>query len=106
MVRHSWRTHLKASADEREVVAIVARFLGEWRPAEIRALPRGAWPAHVGTPRDVIEHGVELSRLHATHEGGGASLAHLQEMLLFFTHAAVAITRLAAVRAEAVQPAH
>ena len=105
MVRHSWRTHLKASTDEREVVAIVARYLREWKPDEIEALPRGAWPGHVTTPRAVIEHAVELARLHAGHEGDRASLAYLQEMLLFFTHAAVAVARLAAVRAEAPQPA-
>lgn len=105
MVRHSWRTHLKASTDEHAVVAIVARYLREWKPAEIDALPLGAWPEHVTTPRAVIEHGVELARLHAGHHGDRASLAYLQEMLLFFTHAAVAIARLAAVRAEAAQPA-
>ena len=104
MVRHSWRTHLKATTDEREVVAIVARYLGEWKRAEIGALPEGAWPARVTTPRSVIEHSVELARLHAGHDCDRASLAYLQEMLLFFTHAAVAIARLSAVRTEAAQP--
>lgn len=105
MVRHSWRTHLKASTDERQVVAIVARYLREWKPAEIAALPEGAWPARVSTPRAVIEHSVELARLHAGHAGDRASLAYLHEMLLFFTHAAVAVARLSAVPMEAAQPA-
>ena len=101
MVRHSWRTRLKASVDKREVVALVARYLEEWKPAEIEALPEGAWPTAVHTPRGVIEHAVELARLHAAYECSGAGLPYLQEMLLFFTHAAVAITRLASVHAEA-----
>lgn len=100
MVRHSWRTHLKAAADERAVVELVARYLAEWKPAEIEALPDGAWPTRLSTPRAVIGHGVELARLHAAQDAPGAGLAYLQEMLLFFTHAAVAITRLAAVRGE------
>ena len=105
-IRHSWRTHLKSSTDEREVVALVTRYLAEWRRAEIRALPPGAWPALIATPRAVIEHSVELARLHAAHDANAATgLAQLHELLLFFTHAAVTITRLRAARAEAAQEA-
>lgn len=100
MVRHSWRTHLKASTDERGVVAVIARYLTEWRPAEVKALPPGAWPRRIDTARGVIDHAVELARLHAAYQGDGPGLAYLQELLLFFTHAAVAVTRLAAARAE------
>jgi hypothetical protein len=105
-VRHSWRTHLKSSLDEREVVALVTRYLAEWKRAEIQALPPGAWPPSIATPRAVIEHAVELARAHAAHDANAATgLAQLQELLLFFTHAAVTITRLAAARAEAAQEA-
>ena len=41
-----------------------------------------------------------LSRLHAAAPLHGPGLAYLQEMLLFFTHAAVTATRLAAVEAD------
>ena len=105
-VRHSWRTHLKSSLDEREVVALVTRYLAEWKRAEIQALPPDAWPPSIATPRAVIEHAVELARAHAAHDANAATgLAQLQELLLFFTHAAVTITRLAAARAEAAQEA-
>ena len=106
MVRHSWRTHLKAAADERAVVDVVARYLAEWKPAEVEALPDGAWPTRLPTPRAVIEHAVQLARLHAAHDVARGGLAYLQEMLLFFTHASVAITRLAAVRGEVDCPGH
>ena len=98
MVRHSWRTHLKAATDERAIVALVATYLGEWKPAEVESLPEGAWPTRLSTSGAVIEHSVKLAQLHAAFEGCGPGLAYLQEMLLFFTHAAVAATRLAAAR--------
>ena len=106
MVRHSWRTHLKAAADERAVVALVASFLAEWKPAEIESLPEGAWPTRVSTPRGVIDQSVHLARLHANSTTGGPGLAYLHELLLFFTHASVAITRLAAVKRDMDCPGH
>ena len=105
MVRHSWRTHLKAAADERAVVALVGRYLAEWKPAEIESLPEGAWPTRVATARGVLEQSVRLAQLHAAiAEAPG--LGYLHELLLFFTHAAVTVTRLAAVKRDMDCPGH
>jgi hypothetical protein len=106
VVRHSWRTHLKAASDERAVVALVASYLAEWKPAEIESLPEGAWPTRISTPRGVIDQSVHLAQLHSASRAEGPGLAYLHELLLFFTHAAVTITRLAAMKRDTDCPGH
>ena len=96
MVRQSWRTQLKSAADERDVLAIVRTFLGEWSKAEIDALPCGAWPSRIGNRADLLSHSVVLAGLHARFRGPGTALPGLQELLLFFTHAAVRIAKIEA----------
>jgi hypothetical protein len=95
MIRKSWRTQLKAAADERDVLAIVGHFLAEWSNAEIAALPEGAWPGRICTREDVLSHAVTLAEIHARFDGAAAELPGLQELLLFFTHAAVRIAKIA-----------
>jgi hypothetical protein len=94
MVRHSWRTQLKAASDERHVVSLVARYRSEWTPAEIEQLPHGAWADAPDTARGIVDHSVRLAVMHAHMDPGAPALAALQQLLLFYTHAAVAVTRL------------
>ncbi|HZZ94014.1 MAG TPA: hypothetical protein VFE23_15745 [Usitatibacter sp.] len=106
MVRYRWRTLLKAALDASDVVRLVERFVGEWSADEVLALPQAARPTAPRTARAVVDHSVELARLHATFDGPAQTLAGLQEMLLFFTHAAVAIVRLTASQTSASATAH
>lgn len=93
MVRRSWRTVLKSASTQGEVLAVASRFLGEWAAAEVARLPPGAWPSRVTTRADVLSHASVLGGLHARFAGPAAALPGLQEMLLFFTHAAVRIAQ-------------
>ena len=97
MLRHSWRTQLKAAASAADVLSVVQRYLAEWKPEEIESLPAGAWPADVKSPSAVVGHSVTLGRLHAEFQGEPTALQPLQELLLFFTHAAVRMARVAAL---------
>ena len=104
VIRRSWRTELKNATAEKDVLAIVQGFLAEWKRAEIESLPGGAWPQRIATRADLLAHANVLAASHARFEGDASALAGLQEMLLFFTHAAVRIARLAAVREIADRP--
>lgn len=99
MLRHSWRTQLKAAANEADVLSVVQRYLEEWKPDEIAALAAGAWPTDVKSPAAVLAHSLVLGRLHADFAGDLDALQPLQELLLFFTHAAVRMARVAALDA-------
>ena len=103
MIRQSWRTRLKAAAGEEDALAVVRGFLAEWSQDEIAELPRGAWPVRISDRADVLSHAALLAGLHARFEGGPESLGGLQEMLLFFTHAAVRMAKIAAAP-EAADP--
>lgn len=94
MIRQSWRTRLKAALEGKDVLAIVRDFLSEWPKDEIAALPPGAWPAAIGDRADLLGHAAKLAGLHARFERDGPALRALQEMLLFFTHAAVRMAKL------------
>ena len=94
MVRRSWRTELKSATTEKDVLDVVTRFQAEWPATEVAQLPRGAWPSRAATRADVLSHAAILGALHSRFEGPAASLPGLQEMLLFFTHAAVRIAQL------------
>jgi hypothetical protein len=101
MVRRSWRTELKSARTEEDVLDVVARFLGEWTRVEMALLPPGAWPSRVTTRADVLSHAAVLGGLHSRFAGPVATLPGLQELLLFFTHAAVRVARLTALRDQA-----
>lgn len=94
MLRRSWRTALKAAVTEQDVLGVVTRYCAEWTAPEIATLPRGAWPSRIATRGDVLSHAAVLGGLHSRFGGAPASLAGLQELLLFFTHAAVRIAKL------------
>jgi hypothetical protein len=96
VIRQSWRTQLKAAADERDVLSVVRQFLAEWSKAEVAALPAGAWPSRIATREDVLSHAVTLAEIHGAFDGAAGGLPGLQELLLFFTHAAVRIAKIAA----------
>lgn len=96
MIRHRWRTHLKTANTEAAVVDLVRGYLGEWTPQEIRSLPGAAWPGKVESRSDIMSWMFRVGEVHARFRGDAASLARLQELLLFFTHAAVRVTQIAA----------
>jgi hypothetical protein len=95
VIRRSWRTQLKASTSQEAVLTVVSRYLDEWRPEEISALPHGAWPASLRARADVLAHALKLNTMHASFDGDPRGLAGLQELLLFFTHASVRCNQLA-----------
>jgi hypothetical protein len=96
VIRHRWRTHLKTATTEAAVVDLVRGYLGEWTPLEIRSLPGAAWPGRVESRSDIMSWMFRVGEVHARFRGDAASLARLQELLLFFTHAAVRVTQIAA----------
>lgn len=93
MIRRSWRTGLKSATTAKDVLRLVARFQAEWPADEMARLPPGTWPSRIATRADLLSHAAVLGGLHAHFEGPAAALAGLQEMLLFFTHAAVRIAQ-------------
>jgi hypothetical protein len=96
VIRHRWRTHLKSAATEAAVVDLVQAYLAEWTPQEIRSLPGAAWPGKIQNRADIMSWMFRVGEVHAHFRGDAASLARLQELLLFFTHAAVRVTQIAA----------
>jgi hypothetical protein len=96
VIRHRWRTHLKNAATEAAVVDLVHAYLAEWTAQEIRSLPGAAWPGKIGDRSDILSWMFRVGEVHARFRGDAASLARLQELLLFFTHAAVRVTQIAA----------
>jgi hypothetical protein len=104
MVRQSWRTELKAAQSERDALGVVRAWLGEWSQGEIAALPPHAWPGRIDDRADVLAHAAVLAGLHACFEGNGGELRGVQELLLFFTHAAVRIARIASEEPAADPP--
>jgi hypothetical protein len=96
VIRHRWRTHLKAATTEAAVVDLVRGYLGEWTAQEIRSLPGAAWPARIQDRSDIMSWMFRVGEVHARFRGDSASLARLQELLLFFTHAAVRVTQIGA----------
>jgi hypothetical protein len=99
VIRRSWRTHLKAATTQQEVLTVVGRFLGEWTPQEVDVLPPGVWPRPPASKADIVAHAVALGQIHARPDLPARGLAGVQEMLLFFTHAAVRASHLAAIAA-------
>ena len=96
MIRHRWRTHLKSASTQEAVVALVGDYLREWGPEEIAALPPGSWPGAIGDRSDIMSCMFRIGEIHSRFRGAPASLMRLQELLLFFTHAAVRVTQIAA----------
>lgn len=97
MIRRSWRTQLKAATTQQAVLTVVSQFLDEWAPWEVAAVPPEAWPAALASRDDVVQHALRLSRIHADLGGSARGLSGVQELLLFFTHASVRISQLAAL---------
>jgi len=95
VIRHRWRTHLKNATTEKDVVDLVQGYLAEWTPEEIRPLPGAAWPGRVSDRSDIMSWMFRVGEVHAKFRGDAATLVRLQELLLFFTHAAVRVTQLA-----------
>jgi hypothetical protein len=106
MIRHSWRTQLKAAAREKDVLAVVRGYLAEWSQGEIAQLPPGAWPARISGRADILAHAALLAGVHARFDGSPSALPGLQEMLLFFTHAAVRTAKLGSAAETADPPAN
>ena len=96
MIRHRWRTHLKSASTEQAVVALVVEYLGEWTSEEVASLPAGSWPQDVASRADILSWMFRIGEVHNGYRGPSASLLRLQELLLFFTHAAVRVTQIAA----------
>jgi hypothetical protein len=103
VVRYSWRTQLKAAATPEAVLDLISRFLDEWKREEVASLPGDAWPRAIASKKQVLDFTLRLGQIHAAFRGDSATLARVQELLLFFTHASVRITQLDSMRAD-LQP--
>lgn len=82
---------------------MVRGYLAEWSQGEVAQLPPGAWPARISGRADILAHAALLAGVHARFDGSASALPGLQEMLLFFTHAAVRTAKLGSA-AEAADP--
>lgn len=100
MVRYSWRTQLKGSGTVDAVLSVVHQFLDEWTQDERAMLPQGCWPGPLNSRKDVLHCAFALADKHAKFEGNSASLARLQELLLFFTHVSVRITQVERLKSD------
>jgi hypothetical protein len=87
---------LKSATTEAAVVALVGDYLGEWDAEEIASLPASAWPNEVRDRADIMSNMFRIGEVHGKFRGSAAALMRLQELLLFFTHAAVRVTQIAA----------
>lgn len=96
MIRHRWRTHLKSASTEEAVVGLVGDYLREWDREEIESLPPSSWPATIRNRADIMSWMFRIGEIHGKFRGPAAALMRLQELLLFFTHAAVRVTQIAA----------
>lgn len=94
MIRFRWRTHLKQANDEAEVLILVHEYLATWRSDERACLPPAAWPESIASARDVTRWTFRLGEMHSEYHGDSEGLKRLQELWLFFTHAAVRLTQL------------
>ena len=94
MIRFRWRTSLKQATDEGEVLRLVREYLATWGSDERACLPPTAWPDVIESARDVTQTTFRLGALHADYHGDAEGLKRLQELWLFFTHAAVRLTQL------------
>lgn len=95
MIRHRWRSHIKNTQDEAQLLALVRDYLAEWTPLEREQLPAAAWPARITSKKELAQWAFRLGELHAEFTGGPPqTLARLQDMLLFFTHASVRMAQL------------
>jgi hypothetical protein len=103
-VRFRWRTYLRAATTEKEAVDIVRTYLGSWSPEEISRLPQGTWPAGIASGKDVLRETMKIGQLHSAFAGSRASLAMVQELLLFMTQASVRVTQLAPLPGESAAP--
>lgn len=96
MIRHRWRTHLKSATTEDGVVGLVRDYLREWDREEIESLPPQTWPAEIRDRSDIMSWMFRIGEVHSRFRGAATALMRLQELLLFFTHAAVRVTQIAA----------
>lgn len=94
MIRFRWRTSLKQATDEPQVLRLVHEYLDTWRNEERACLPPAAWPTDISSARDVTRWTFRLGELHSEYHGDAEGLKRLQELWLFFTHAAVRLTQL------------
>ncbi len=93
-VRFRWRTYLRSATTEQAVVELVRIYLDSWTPDEVARVPAGAWPASIASGRDLIRETLKVGQAHSAFSGNRASLALIQELLLFMTQASVRATQL------------
>lgn len=93
-VRFRWRTYLRSATTEQAVVDLVRVYLESWSPEEVARVPAAAWPAAIASGRDLIRETLKIGQAHSTFSGNRASLALVQELLLFMTQASVRATQL------------
>ncbi|HET9580949.1 MAG TPA: hypothetical protein VFP44_24195 [Usitatibacter sp.] len=96
VMRHRWRTSIKNAADEKALLAVVNEYLGEWTWGEMAQLPNAAWPMRIDNAKSLSEWTFRLGELHREFQGrSSGTLAGIEELLLFFTHASVRMAQLA-----------
>ena len=93
-MRFRWRTYLRSATTEQAVVELVRIYLDSWSPEEVARVPAAAWPVPIASGRELVRETLKVGQAHGAFSGTRASLALLQELLLFMTQASVRATQL------------
>ncbi|MGE5097965.1 MAG: hypothetical protein ACM3SO_22705 [Betaproteobacteria bacterium] len=102
-VRFRWRTYLRSALSEEAVIDVVRQYLEAWKPEEIARLPASACPGTINSGKDLIRETLKVGQAHSQFTGTRASLALVQEMLLFLTQASVRAMQLTPLPGESVE---
>lgn len=93
-VRFRWRTYLRSALTEQAVIDLVREYLQSWKAEEISRVPAAAWPAPIHSGKDLVRETLKIGQAHSQFAGNRASLALVQELLLFMTQASVRAVQL------------
>ena len=104
-VRFRWRTYLRGATTQKAVVDVVRTYLESWSPEEVARLPAATWPSSLSLAGDIVRETLKIGQVHSTFSGSRASLALVQELLLFMTQASVRAVQVTPLPGEpAIEP--
>ena len=92
-MRHYFLRLLAATPSEQAVVNVAVRYLAEWKPSELAAIPATCRPGLVRDAEDIADAAYALTRGRIESSG---SQPLLEEMEAFFAHACARISELEA----------
>ncbi len=90
-MRSEYLERLSTAAKEHEVIELVERFLMQWSPQELAAIPRDCRPGRIGDQEELADAAYELTKARIARCGGDPLLV---EMETFFAHACARLSEL------------